>query len=408
MDVKMKKYQLLLFLTVLFTTAFFGMPVHSKAAVSENTNVAVNQENFPDERFRALAEYLDKDKNQILSETERNLLKELKVVYEGKHHFGQGVLAAAVTNQRISSHKISDDSKLVLQWGSPDVEGVRKLSVKGIEYFPELRSYSVVGYHETEGTLAGNGKLTDICLALSGEEIEMELSSGVAVPFTDCTEFERQFPLKQLKRIRIGVGFRFQKFSLAKAVRVEELEFGHNSIYGFGDDSNPRTHSEIGMLDLSGHKKLKKIAFYDVKTEVIDLRKNKELKEIMIGGHPLWQDVFNNNHSKKAGSGYTISNFTSKLKLPKNNKIQKLECTSALKKLDITSCRKLKFLRLQGNVLVRTKRSWYEKAGKKSLVLYVRGTQVKQKINKKTKKFVYIKTQKLTDRHLDLGQYTHG
>lgn len=403
----MKGYQLLFCLTVLFTLVFLGMPLPCKAAASENTEVAINQETFPDERFRALAEYLDKDKNQILSESERNLLKELKIVYEGKHLFGQGVLAAAVTHQRISSHKISDDSKLVLQWGSPDVEGVRKLSVKGIEYFSELRSYSVIGVRETEGTFIHNEKLTDICLALSEEEMEMELSSGVAVPFTDCTELEKQFPLKQLKRIRFGVGFRFQKFSLAKAARLEELVFGHNAIYGCGDYSNPRAHSEIETLDLSGNRKLKKIAFYDVKIKSIDLHKNQALKEIMIGGHPLWQDVFNNN-GKKAGSGYRISNYKSKLMLPKNNKIQKLECTSALKKFDITSCRKLKFLRLQGNVLVKMNRSWFEKNGKKSLVLYVRGTRTKLKINKKTKKFVYVKTKKLTDRHLDLGQYTHG
>ena len=154
--------------------------------------------------------------------------------------------------------------------------------------------------------------------------------------------------------------------------------------------------TEIGTLDLTNNKKLRKLTLLDVKIKSIDFCKNKELREVNIGGNREWQDYFSND--KPAGVVYTVSNSNTKLKLPAKNKIYKLQCTASVKQIDITSCQNLQLLRVQGNVLVKMNRNWFEKYGKKKMRLYVLGTRTKTNVKKKTKKFVYVKTKKLTDR----------
>lgn len=393
----MKKSFLGFLILCLLTGIVWYAPAVSHAAVSGEGNilepVVINSANFPDDRFRCLADELDKDNDQILSGAERSVLKELRIEYHdycSSYLSPNGAEAHAYSNQA--------GSAFTLEWYKTDNPQLQKLSLKGIEYFPELWSYSVIGYLQTEGQLTANKKLTDICLA------DIQRTGTENIPYVDHSKFEREFPLEQLKRIRLGVGLHFAKLSLGRAVNLIELEVGH--AYGYGHDDNSWMTTEIGTLDLTNNKKLRKITLLNVKTKSIDLRKNKELREVNIGGNTVWRDFFPDG--KPAGTAYTISNSNAKLKLPAKNKIYKLQCTASVKQIDITSCQNLQLLRVQGNVLVKMNRNWFEKYGKKKMRLYVRGTRTKINVKMKTKKYVYVKTKKLTDRHLDENQYTHG
>lgn len=395
----MRKRDILIAILCLLIGSVWYIPAISYAAESGKENrqvpVLINAANFPDERFRCLADELDKDHDQVLSGAERSALKELRIEYQdycSSYRSANGAPARAYSNRAGSAY--------TLEWYKTENREFQKLSLQGIEYFPELWSYSVIGYLETEGQLNANSKLTDICLA------DADRMGFDDIQYVDNLKLEREFPLEQLKRIRLGVGLHFEELSLRRAVELIELELGHNDIYGRGDYSNPRTTTLIGTLDLTNNKKLRKITLFDVKTKSIDLRKNKELREVNIGGHPVWQDFFEDG--KPAGTAYTISNSNTKLKLPAKNKIYKLQCMAFVKQIDIVSCRKLQFLRVHENVLVKMNRNWFEKYGKKKMRLYVRGTRTKIKVKRKTKKYVYVKTRKLADQHLDDDHYTHG
>ena len=79
----MKKIKISIILAgILICFSFFCLESkNSRAAVNADGSVPVNEENFPDERFRCLAARYDTDKNNILSLKERSVLKHLYIEY---------------------------------------------------------------------------------------------------------------------------------------------------------------------------------------------------------------------------------------------------------------------------------------------------------------------------------------
>ena len=69
--------------------------------------------------------------------------------------------------------------------------------------------------------------------------------------WTDCSRLEQDFPMKQLKIIKIGPGFQCSDFSLKNAVNLEELRIGETGSYYIARSS------KLGNVDLSANKKLK-------------------------------------------------------------------------------------------------------------------------------------------------------
>ncbi len=310
-------------LGMLLCVSLFGMsPRVIRAAVNADGSVAINEENFPDAKFRHIASQYDIDKNQILTLAERSVLKnyfKLKKIMIGVDDYG--------------------------------------------------------------------GQTTWPC------------------KWANCYRLGQDFPMKQLETIQIGPAFECSDFSLREAVNLEELQIG------VGSKDHIVNPSLLGRIDLSANKKLKRIWFHGVKVKRLDLSKNTKIQEIKIEGNKYLYDFYKSG--KRAGGLYADVSGACELKLPKSNSLKKLVYMAKNKKLDLTRCKKLSLLKVPSGVQVKFNLKWYQSYGKKKLTLYTRGTKTKENIEKKSAKYLFIKTKRMPDRSTkndkyDSQPYIHG
>lgn len=390
----MKKIKISIILAgVLICFSFFCLePKRSWAAVNADGSVAVNEENFPDERFRYMAARYDTDNDNILSLKERSVLKHLYINYIDPVNYENRTDYDLVEPFYLTVRP----ETVTLSWRSGK-ESQQTLSVKGIEYFPELKSYSVNGYEKTQGSLKKNAKLKEICIDDDGR--------GGADPWfcnwKDCSRLQRDFPMKQLKVIKFGPGFQCSDFSLKKAVNLEELRIGVT------DSHYIARSSKLGNVDLSANKKLKKLWLQGVRVKSLDLRKNTKIQEVKIAGDRYYYDYDKDMVRKMYASAADACG----LKLPEKNSLKELVYMTKNKKLDLTSCKKLSFLQVYSGVELKFNANWYKSYAKKKLTLYTRGVKAQKSIQRKSKKYVYIKTKKgSTDKDISDGDqpFTHG
>ncbi len=195
------------------------------------------------------------------------------------------------------------------------------------------------------------------------------------------------FPIKQLRVIEIGSGFECSDFSLKEAVNLEELRIGVTDSYYVS------RFSKLGDVDLTANKKLKKLWLQSVSVKSLDLRKNTKIQEVKIIGDRYYYDF--DKQAVKVGKMYGSAAEACALKLPKNNSLKELVYMTKNKKLDLTSCKKLSFLQVYSGVELKFNSNWYKTHAKKKLTIYTRGVKTRKSIQRKTKKYVYIKTKKL-------------
>lgn len=191
--------------------------------------------------------------------------------------------------------------------------------------------------------------------------------------------------MKQLKVIEIGSGFECSDFSLKEAVNLEELRIGVTDSYYVS------RFSKLGDVDLTANKKLRKLWLQSVSVKSLDLRKNTKIQEVKIIGDRYYYDFDKKMVRKMYGSAADAC----ALKLPKNNSVKELVYMTKNKKLDLTSCKKLSFLQVYSGVELKFNSNWYKTHAKKKLTIYTRGVKTRKSIQRKTKKYVYIKTKKL-------------
>lgn len=376
---------------LLCVSLFCMSPKIMQAAVNADGSVAINEENFPDEKFRHIAHQYDIDKNQILTLEERSVLKKLTLEYVNPVYYKDKAEYDLIAST-LCGPGTARPEELEVSWRSGR-ENHQMLSVKGIEYFPELQTYRVNGYDKTEGSLKNNSKLKEIIIGVDN-------NSGMYTwpcKWTDCSRLGQDFPMEQLKTIKLGHGFECSNFSLREAVNLEELQIG---VCG----RRIMRPSLLGKVDLSKNKKLKKIWFHGVKVKRLDLSKNSKIQEIKIEGDKYLYDFFKSG--RRAGGMYADVTGACELKLPQNNSLKKLVYMTQNKKLDLTRCKKLSFLQISSGVQVKFNSKWYRSFGKKKLTLYTRGTKIKKNIEKKTAKYIFIKTKKMPDRSTKNDKYS--
>lgn len=388
----MKKANFYMMLGMLLGVSLFCMSSKiTQAAVNADGSVAINEENFPDEKFRTIASQYDIDKNQILTLAERSVLKQLTLEYVDPVYY-QDKPDYDFIASTLCGPGTAKPEELHVFWRSGKVNN-QTLSVKGIEYFPELKSYRVNGYEKTEGSLKNNFKLNKIIIGIDNYGGQ----TTWPCKWKDCSRLAWDFPMKQIKTMQIGAAFECSKFSLREAVNLEELQIG------VGSKDRIVKASLLGKVDLSANKKLKKIWLHGVKVKHLDLSKNSKIQEIKIEGDKYLYDYYKSG--KRAGGLYADMSGACELKLPQNNILKKLVYMTRNKKLDLTRCKKLSFLQVQSGVQVKFNLKWYRSFGKKKMALYTRGTKTKKTVEKKTAKYVFIKTKKMPDRSTKNDKY---
>lgn len=327
-------------------------PKTAHAAVNTDGSVTINEENFPDDRFRFVAQHYDTNHDNLLSKSERSVMKELKL-----YHYTVTIDPDQPAAWEGEDHSDKNDpSVLEVEWGSR--EGSDIMSVKGIEYFPELRSYCVNDYMRTAGSLKENKKLTKLCIGVSNKKTTWH--EGVSLELPDCSVLERDFPMKQLRTIRLGC-IRVTLFSLPNATNLKQLEICLASF------------------------------------EKVDLSANKKLETLLIDDVDLGKSVFDLRKNRKLGTLYLNTDLENGMRVSKDNMIKTLTVTTA-KQFDLTEYRNLRTLNVIGSfsdwvrfMMIKVNRAWYNKKGKKfktNVKIYPKGVC---NVSKKTKKYVYIR-----------------
>lgn len=329
---------------MLFVAAAFGSMCGNRAdaAVNMDGSVTINEQNFPDERFREGIRCCDKDGNGVLSKEERNFVTKISLKLDGTKEMwpeGKGTYASVFLGQlEISSYS-------------------GPFSIEGIGYFEQLTSMFITGFADVTGSAKENKKLVYAGL-------REDSARGV---YADTNAIRAVLPMQQIKRLSL-YNISVQNFSLPGANELRTLEMA--GVYG--------KQISVQQMDLSSQKKLRTIALHDVCLSKLDLRKNKELVEVGVtSGVECWDydtHFFYSQGEKKCGATYCSGLLKNgRLLLPSQNKIKRIQYFVKGDELDITQCKKLKRMHIGEGVKVKMLRKWYKEAGRRNMCVTVSG-----------------------------------
>lgn len=348
-------------IVVLFVAAAFGSMCGSRAdaAVNMDGSVTINEQNFPDERFREGIKCCDIDGNGVLSKKERNFVTKIHLKLDGTKEMwsdGKGIYASVFGGQlEISSYS-------------------GPFSIEGICCFEQLTSIFITGFADVTGSAKENKKL-----AYAGLR-----EDGTQSAYADTKAIQAMFPLQQLRRLSL-YNISFHNFSLPEAHELRSLEMA--GVFG--------KQIEVKQMDLSSQKKLRTIVLHDIRLDKLDLRKNKELVEVGVTAGAECQDCdthfFYSEGEKKRGTAYYSGLLKNcRLLLPSRNKIKRIQYFVKGDELDITQCKKLKQIHIGEGVRVKMLRKWYRETGRRNMCVTVSGDLGKKYNVPRTGKYMKI------------------
>lgn len=336
----MKKFQFTVwFLCFILVLGTGGQKVSAEA----RGDVAINAQNFPDEKFRKLVmeSMFNKNYDQILTGEE-------------------------IKNATILEISTEDTT----QPGNWDVTGVEKLKdltsvvlkMQGVQ-----QGKNIVG-REVRGTFQNNKKLTSFVLDMDGRKITQD-------------EIERLIPIAQIKELCIE-NADIQKLSLSKAAKLRTLTV--------------KKCKNLKTLNISKNQKLEKITVENTSLRKIDLTNNEKLKELSVqfGSACVLTDLVTGKTGKIPF--FKWSDHACKIQFPKKNRIVKINYFTTDKKLDITRCKKVKEIHVSRRTKIKAEGAWYKK-NRKNLVVYAQGFRQKKLKVRKDKNNVLLQAVKVRD-----------
>lgn len=276
-------------------------------------NVEINEENFPGNDLRAFATRADRNKDGILSAAEAAMITEMVDDY---NYYYRG-------------------------------------SLKGLEYFTNLKALRWYADAVAECDLSQNPKLTTLYL------------NSYVYPRTDATMIIRNCPnlttidcvtdhwgddgtlvsitlenCPKLKDVVFQSGRVLTTFNVINCPALETLNVGKE-----GNMKN-----NISTLTLKGCPNLKKLNCFDNLLTKLDLTECPNLEDLLCNGNLLTS--LNISKCKKLKVLNCSNNALSKLNISKCTKLNEITCfNNGLKALDITKCTKLNKLTCSNNVI---------------------------------------------------------
>ena len=295
--------------------------------------IAINEQNFPDEIFRKTVKDFDINHDGILSEQEL---------------------------QRVT--KLEIDLRNVVQTEDGHYQQVNGESIEGVEFFNNLDTVVVKSKLPVKGDLQKNRKLKIIyydAYDLEPQDVSWE-------------EIEKFFPLSQVEYFELENAPKITKITLPSTDKLKTFIV--------------KKCEKVQEIDIKKAKKLKRFSVENTDVKKIDLSKNCELTrlEVHSGEKGYWQQL----RTDEWQDDYAFMPTKNKCKIifPKKNKISTLSCYTADKQLDIRSCKKLKKLYVSQKTKIKCDTKWYKK-NRKKLKLYADSflqNKPKKTIKKKT------------------------
>lgn len=172
--------------------------------------------------MRDFAGKIDQNGDGKLSLEERNCVTEVSVMCGEldetliqKEEYSFAAIISTVNNKDVNA-------------GEHMKEG-QKLSLKGIEYFGQLKKLKILGYRYTQGSLLKNKNLTDLFIG-DDKQVDTHAPKRTEEAFAfgkeEWKQFKERMPLPQIKNLCFGCGYHFDTLSLKEAVNLEKLQFG--------------------------------------------------------------------------------------------------------------------------------------------------------------------------------------
>lgn len=287
---KMKKTKILglvLALIMFFTNLPFGSGiVHAEG----EDDVAIIEDNFPDELFLEYVKQFDENKDGNLSKEEREKVQEINVERTNKDDFAYDYLNGIEFFPNLKELNFANNQVKVI-----DLKKNKELTVLNC-------SENIIESLD----LSENKKLEK--LNCSGNHLnELNLDNNLSLLELSCSKQElKNFDVSKLKNL----------VSLTcETCRLEELNLRENTKLSILNCA----WNNFTELDLSSNTELTELYCYDNTLKTLDLTKNSKLKKIFSGDAQL-----------------------EKLLLPENNEITEINLESNnLTEIDLSQCKKL-------------------------------------------------------------------
>lgn len=301
----MKK--LSVFLTGIAMATMLFSAVNADAA---SKGVAINTKNFPNSSIR----------------------QEMDDVYDSN---GDG---------RLSKTEAKKVKKLNLSTDFQTNEKEKDVSLKGVQYFTELKELTINAFKEdsniTDADLSQNkklNKLSIICNKLEGFRINTNNLKSVYF-FIDTIEGGK-LTIRNAKKLR--------KVQIC-AKRVEKMDFSGSSIRKLYLERS----TKLKTVKLKGCSKLQMMEAYDTSISKLDISSASQLQELKITSSKLKKlDV---SHNKKLKCLVVSSNKLSNLDVSANKQLVLLNCmNNRIRKMNVSHNKKLKTLDVSSNQLKR-------------------------------------------------------
>lgn len=331
------------FVVCLLCAGFLFLAGTKEIAAADSGSVAINEENFPDVKFR-------------------------KLIQESMFNRGRDDVLTREEIENATALEIRTED--TLDAGDWDITGIEKLEnlqsvtlrLQGVQKGKTITGRAI------KGTFQKNAKLTSVVLEADGRKVSKN-------------EIERLFPLKQIKELCIE-NVDIQELSLSQAAKLKELTV--------------RKCSSLKKIGVSNNKKLEKIIVENTSVRKLNLKKNVNLREVSVqfGYSCVQTDLATGKMGKVVFFKWSKRNCG--IQFPKNNNITKLSYFTTDKALDISSCKKLKEIHISKNTKIKVLSRWYQK-NKKKLTVYAEGFLQKKLNVQRTKKAVLLKATKVKD-----------
>ena len=274
---------------------------------AEETTVAVDETHFPDEIFRKyITENIDKDKNGVLSQQERENVKKI-MMYDHVYILDELALKKALHNTRPKPYE--------------------QIDLQGIQYFTNLEQLSVYA-----------DRIYHLSLAEQNKRLKNLILEGNKEGIFDIPK------ISSLKSLSLRAG-EMQEINISKVRNLESLKIYNAS-------------QRKLKLDLKKNKKLKEVELSSLskKKSKLDFSKNNRLEKLELNINYSRMIFSKKNHVKKihmtvkqTGRKQTIKNLKNLKRLEVD-----FENKDNVRKFTVSNCPKLKTVLMEGKAKVKT------------------------------------------------------
>lgn len=319
-----------------------------KTAEETNADVPIDEEHFPDEKFRVyVSRMYDKNEDGVLSQKERSAVRKLHMeqAWEAYYEYQIATEEESLDVTGISNFYRLKEVQLRFEKlsGTSEIEKLSRLKILRLEGRLTERELLVPEFNtleelEVESSIAAEIDIR--CLPnLKRLILNGAFSSAYGEPYDNNSEMTGREHIdlscnKELQYLQCS-NMGFKTLDVSKNPRLKTLICDEN---------------QLQKLDVSCNTALRKLSLKRNKIKSLDLTKNKELRSLACDSNQM--KTLNLQKNKKLRKLYCGDNKLRHLELSRNTKLKSIRVAgNELRSLDVTALRRLRYLDCYKNKL---------------------------------------------------------